>query len=249
MKLTIVGCSGSMPGPDSAASCYLLERDGFRVVVDLGQGSVGALQRHIELTDIDAIVLSHLHPDHCIDLTALYVAHRYGSYDFAGRIPVFGPTDTAERMAAAYGMSSSRPMSEVFDFRELAVAASVGPFRVRAERVAHPVEAYATRFEADGASFVYSGDTGPCRALAELARDADLFLSEASFRDTDNNRPDLHLSGRQAGEIARDAEVGRLVITHVPPWHDPQVAGDEAASVFDGTIELATPGSSYELAR
>jgi ribonuclease BN (tRNA processing enzyme) len=238
-----------MPGPESAASCYLLEHDGYRVVVDLGHGSLGALQRHIGLADIDAIVLSHLHPDHCIDLTALYVAHRYGPYAFTGRLPVFGPTDTAERMAAAYGMSSSRPMSEVFDFRELSVAASVGPLRVRAERVAHPVEAYATRFEADGASFVYSGDTGPCRALDELARGAGVFLSEASFRDSDKNPPDLHLTGRQAGEVARDADVGRLVITHVPPWHDPEVARNEAASVYDGAIELATPGSSYEVAR
>ncbi len=219
------------------------------MVVDLGHGSLGALQRHIDLADIDAIVLSHLHPDHCIDLTALYVAHRYGSYAFTGRLQVFGPTDTAERMAAAYGMSSVRPMSEVFDFRELSVAASVGPFRVRAEQVAHPVEAYATRFEADGASFVYSGDTGPCRALGELARGVDVFLAEASFRDSDKNPPDLHLTGRQAGEVARDADVGRLVITHVPPWHDPEVAKNEAASVFDGAIELATPGSSYEVAR
>ena len=119
MKLTIVGCSGSMPGPASTASCYLLEHDGYRVVVDLGHGSVGALQRHIALTDIDAIVFSHLHADHCIDLTALYVAHRYGPSHFAERIPVLGPPDTAERLAAAYGMRRRAAMTTAFDFREL----------------------------------------------------------------------------------------------------------------------------------
>ena len=82
-----MGCSGSIPGPTSLSSCYLLEHDGYRVVVDLGHGSLGVLQQHIALTDIDAIVLSHLHADHSIDLTALYVAHRYGPYDFPERLP------------------------------------------------------------------------------------------------------------------------------------------------------------------
>ncbi|MEO8106876.1 MAG: MBL fold metallo-hydrolase [Actinomycetes bacterium] len=248
MKLTVVGCSGSMPGPASTASCYLLEHDGFRVVVDLGHGSVGALQRHIALTDIDAIVFSHLHADHCIDLTALYVAHRYGPAPFADRIPVIGPSDTAERMASAYGMRSTEAMSAAFEFRELSVAAALGPFRLRAERVAHPVEAYGTRFEADGASMVYTGDTGPCRALDDLARGADLLLSEASFRHGDENPADLHLTGRQAGEVAHGAGVGRLVITHVPPWHDPEVAKAEATAVFAGPIDVATPGAVYSVA-
>ena len=248
MKLTIVGCSGSMPGPNSTASCYLLEHDGYRVVVDLGHGSVGALQRHIELTDIDAIVFSHLHADHCIDLTALYVAYRYGPAPFADRIPVLGPADTPERMAAAYGMTSTRAMTAAFEFGDLSVAAALGPFRLRAERMAHPVEAYGTRFEVDDASFVYTGDTGPCRALDDLARNTDLLLSEASFRHGDLNPADLHLTGRQAGEVASAAAVGQLVITHVPPWHDPEVARAEAAAVFDGPIDVATPGAVYAVA-
>ena len=249
MRLTIVGCSGSIPGPESLSSCYLLEHDGFRVVIDLGHGSLGVLQRHIALTDIDAIVLSHLHADHSIDLTALYVAHRYGPYDFSGRLPIYGPSDTAERLASAYGMKDPQGMKGSFDFRELAVAASIGPFRMRAERVAHPVETYAVRFEADGQTFVYSGDTGPCRAIDELARDADLLLCEASFVHGEDNPADLHLTGREAGLLARDAGAGRLVITHVPPWNDPKEAMAEAASVFGGEIDLATPGATFEMAR
>lgn len=249
MKLTVVGCSGSMPGPNSSASCYLLEHDDFRVVVDLGHGSVGALQRHIKLTDIDAIVFSHLHSDHCIDLTALYVAHRYGPAPFASRIPVLAPSDAPERMAAANGMTSTRGMTAAFDFRDVSVAAALGPFRLRAERMAHPVEAYGTRFEVDGASLVYTGDTGPCRALNDIARDADLLLSEASFRDGESNPPGLHLTGRQAGEVASGAGVRHLVITHVPPWHDPEVARAEAATVFEGPIDVATPGATYAVAR
>ena len=249
MRLTIVGCSGSIPGPQSLASCYLLEHDGFRIVVDLGHGSLGVLQQHIALTDIDAIVLSHLHADHSIDLTALYVAHRYGPYDFTGRLPVYGPSDTAERLATAYGMKDPQGMKGSFDFHELPATASIGPFRVRAERVAHPVETYAVRFAAGDRSLVYSGDTGPCRAIDELARDADLLLCEASFVHGENNPTDLHLTGREAGQLAREAGVGRLVVTHVPPWNDAQVAMAEAGSVFDGEIDLATPGATFEVAR
>jgi ribonuclease BN (tRNA processing enzyme) len=249
VRLTVVGCSGSIPGPTSCASCYLVEHDGFRLVLDLGHGALGALQRHLSLDEVDAVVLSHLHADHCIDLTALYVAHRFGPYDFTGRLPVFGPSGTTEHLAAAYGMRSTQGMAASFDIRDLAMTAGIGPFRVRAERVAHPIEAYAVRLEADGRSLVYSGDTGPCRALDELSSGADLLLAEASCVDGDDNPADLHLTGRQAGEAAAAAGVGRLVLTHVPPWNDPQVALREATSAFAGPIDLATPDGVFELAR
>jgi ribonuclease BN (tRNA processing enzyme) len=227
----------------------LLAPDGFRVVIDLGHGSLGALQRHVSLSDVDAIALSHLHADHCSDLTALHIAHRYGSFGFDAPIPVYGPSGSADRVASASGMTSTRPLEESFAFRELRVAASIGPFSVRAERVAHPVEAYGLRFEADGAALVYSGDTGPCLALNELAADADVLLAEASFVHGQSNPADLHLTGREAGESARDAGVRRLVVTHVPPWHDAEVARSEASEVFAGPIDLAAPAMTIEVGR
>jgi ribonuclease BN (tRNA processing enzyme) len=249
MKLTVIGCSGSIPGPDSPASSYLVEHDGYRIVVDLGHGSLGGLQRHMALSDVDAVVLSHLHADHCIDLTALYVAHRYGGYPFSGPVPVYGPSSTAAHIAAAYGMSSTKPMQSAFTFRELSRVASIGPFRVRAQPVAHPVEAYGIRFEADGSSLTYSGDTAPCRALDELARGADVLLAESSFVVGEDNVRDLHLTGHDAGTVARDAGAGRLVITHVPPWHDRENARREASEVFAGPIDLATAGFSIDVGR
>jgi ribonuclease BN (tRNA processing enzyme) len=249
VKLTIVGCSGSIPGPDSPASCYLVEHDGFRIVMDLGHGSLGALQRYIALTQIDAVVVSHLHADHCIDLTALHVAHRYGNLGFAGPIAVYGPAATADRVASGYGMSSTRPLQSSFVFREVAAAASVGPFRVHAERVAHPIEAYAIRLEAGGASLVYSGDTGPSQALNELATGVDVLLAEASFVHGRDNPRDLHMTGREAGQAAADADARRLVITHVPPWHKATTAASEAAEVFAGPIDVATAGMSLDVGR
>lgn len=249
MRLVVIGCSGSMPGPASAGSCYLVEHEGFRLVVDLGNGSLGALQQHIELPQIDAIVLSHLHADHCVDMTSLYVAHTYGPYAFSGRIPVYGPSDSADRLARAYGMRSSAGMVSAFEFRDLASAAAIGPFRARAERVAHPIEAYGVRLTAGDATLVYTGDTGPCRAIDQLASGADVLLAEASFVEGADNPAALHLTGREAGALAQHGEVGRLVLTHVPPWHDPEVALAEASAVFDGPIELATPGLVVEVAR
>ena len=242
MRLTVVGCSGSIPGPSSAASCYLLEHEGYRIVIDMGHGSLGALQQHIALDAVDAVVLSHLHADHYIDLTAFHVAHRYGPFAFAGPLPVYGPADTAEYLASAYGSDSVQPLVDSFTFLDLASAASIGPFRVRAERVAHPIEAFGIRFEVDGRVLTYSGDTGPCSALNELAKGVDVLLAEASFREGDDNPIDLHMTGREAGEVAKDAGARQLVITHVPPWHDVAVAVSEASAVFDGPIEVATPG-------
>ena len=249
MKLTVIGCSGTVPGPDSDASCYLVEHDGFRLVVDLGHGALGALQRFVDIADIDAVALSHLHTDHWIDLTALYVAVRYGPYDVRGRIPVFGPPATADSLADAYGVGRSPGMHSAFDFQDLSMTTAIGPFQVRATRMAHPIEAYGIRLAAGGHSLVYSGDTGPCHELVELASGADLLLAEASCVDGEPQVPDLHLTGKQAGETATEAGVGHLVVTHVPPWNSGAVALAEARSTFTGAISLAAPGWSLELAR
>jgi ribonuclease BN (tRNA processing enzyme) len=207
------------------------------------------LQRHLALESIDAIVLSHLHADHFIDLTALHVAHRYGPYSFPGSLPVYGPSNTAEQLASTNGLASPKPLQSSFTFHELSSAAAIGPFRLRADRVAHPIEAYGIRFEADGAVLTYSGDTGPCATLIEVSRDADVLLAEASFVHGAENARDLHMTGRQAGETAREAGVPRLLITHVPPWNDPTVAAGEASEVFDGTIDVATAGFTLEVGR
>ncbi len=246
MKLTIVGCSGSFAGPDSPASCYLVEADGFSVVLDLGSGAVGALARYTDMYDVDAMVLSHLHPDHCIDMCGYYVARKYRPEGPARKIPVYGPADTPSRLASAYGLPADPGMTEEFDFRSLAPQLSfeLGPFRATVERTVHPVEAYAIRLEHDGKVLTYSGDSGACEPLVRLAKDSDLFLCEASFLDP-HDAPEVHLSGREAAQHATRAGAGRLVITHVPPWHSSDLTMAEAAPHFDGPLDLATPGATF----
>lgn len=249
MRLTVVGCSGSFPGPDGPTSCYLVEADGRAYVLDLGNGSLGRLAHHADIYDVSAVLVSHLHPDHFLDLCGYYVARAYHPTRTVPRLPVHGPPGVAGRLALAYGGNRPRPLEQVFDFREWDDGATVeiGALRVTTARVAHSVDAYAIRVEHGGRTLVYSGDTGPCDALVELARGADLLLCEASNLDSEDRPPNLHLSGREAAEHATKAGVRALMLTHVPPWHDPDAILAEARPAFDGPVEMARPGAVVAL--
>ena len=248
MRLTVVGCAGSFPGPDSPASCYLVQVDGFRVLLDLGSGALGPLQRHCAIADLDAVLLSHLHPDHCMDVLPLYVAR---TYDPAGQhrpIPVHAPSGAAAHLGRAYGKGEEAGLEGAFDFHEWRPGpVAVGPLIVTVARTAHPVETWAMRVEHAGRALAYSADTGPCDDVVRLASGADLFLCEASYQDGPDNPPDLHLTGRQAGEHAAAAGAARLVVTHVPAWYDAEATLAEAGAAYDGPAELAKPGATYEI--
>lgn len=259
MQLTVLGCSGSGPGPTSPASGYLVTAGDVRLLVDLGNGSFGALLRHLDPWRLSAAALSHLHPDHCADVANLVVHRRYdpAAPPAAPPLPVFAPSEASGRLAAAYAASAEErataDLSDVLAFRPLAGGGTVGDVVLTAAPVAHPVEAYALRIAHAGAVLVYSGDTGPCPALVELARGADVLLCEASWPHTVPGRwteppPGVHLSGRQAGEHAAAAGVGRLLITHVPVWCDPAALAAEAREAFAGPVELVAPDVTYPVA-
>jgi ribonuclease BN (tRNA processing enzyme) len=247
MRLTIIGCSGSFPGPESPASSYLLEAEGFRLLLDLGNGALGVLQRHTGLYDIDAVALSHLHADHCLDMTSYWVARRYGPDGPQPAIGVHGPAGTAERLARAADPGAD--LTSAFSFQTLTPGQHrIGPFQVTTVRMSHPVETYGFRFEHGGRVLAYSADTGPTEALVGLARGADLLLCEATFAEEPDLPPDLHLTGRQAGEHAARAGVRHLVLTHIAPGVDKQRSFAAAGSAFGGQISLAASGQTFELA-
>lgn len=253
MRLTIVGCSGSFPGPDSAASCYLLdhEHEGrtWRIVLDLGSGAFGQLQRYCDVRDVDALFISHLHADHFYDISGYFVVRTWHPDGRMPPLPTWGPRGMARQIAAGYGLAAHPGMEAAFSIRTHgADPIQIGPFTISTARLKHPIASYGFRVAAGGSALVYSGDTGPCPELVELSRGADLLLCEAAFRsDAVDNPPDLHLTGAEAAAAARSAGVGRLVLTHIPPWHDGQIALSEATGVFDGPIEVAAPGMVYEL--
>lgn len=248
MKLTVIGCSGSVPGPDSAASSYLVTAEGFNLILDLGSGALGSLQRHLAVSEIGAIGLSHLHPDHCMDLCGLYVATKYAPGAPVPRIPVYGPPGTASRMALAYDLPADPGMEGELEFHTWQHVQTIGPFTVRTALMVHPVPDYAIRVEHGNKSLVYTGDTGPNDALIELARGADLLLSEAALQDDDPRNPtDLHLTPADAGEQAKKAGVKRLVITHVPPWYDRETQAENARRTYPGLVEIATPHAVFDI--
>lgn len=248
MRLTIIGSSGSFPGPASPASCYLVEAGGFRLLLDLGNGALGALQKYTDIYGIDAVYLSHLHADHCFDLCSYWVARTYPQGGPKPRIPVYGPPGVADRMAEAYGLDPDPGMRETFDFVELTPGeVDIGPITATVDRVNHPVDAFGIRLEHEGSTLAYSGDTATCDELTRLALDTDLFLCEASFHDHHDNPHGVHLTGAEAGAHADRAGARRLVLTHLVPWNDDAITLREARSAYTGPVELARPGAVYRI--
>lgn len=272
MKVTIIGCSGSMARPDSPASSYLVQADDadgrtWNLVLDMGNGTFGALQGVIDPFDIDGVAITHLHPDHYIDLCGLYVYLRY--HPDRGEItrgtclpvPVRGPQGTAPRVATAFGLAEGEELC-CFDVETWQAAWSadgptpprpwrLGPLTVEAVPVEHPVPAYSLRVTGpsdvhDGAAtFAYSGDTDVCDGVLEAARGAELLLVEAAFQEGRDMARGIHLTGRRAGEVATLAGASRAVLTHLQPWTDREAVLAEAAAAFAGPVELASPGAVY----
>jgi ribonuclease BN (tRNA processing enzyme) len=252
MKLTVVGCSGSFPGPDSPASCYLVEsaHEGrtFRLLLDLGSGALGYLQRYIELESVDGVVLSHLHADHCLDLCSFYVVRKYSPSGPMDVLPVYGPEGTGDRIAHAYDLPSEAAMSRQFDFRPFpGEPFSMGPFTVSVARVDHVIAAYAVKLVDATGTLVYSGDTALCASLEEFSEGADLLLAEASFLDDPDNPRHVHMTGKDAASVAQRANVRQLVLTHIPPWHSPEAVLAEASPHFTGQTSLARAGGTFEI--
>ncbi|QFZ17076.1 MBL fold metallo-hydrolase [Saccharothrix syringae] len=255
MLLTILGCSGSLPGPDGPASGYLVEADGCRLAIELGSGALAALQAHHDPFSLDALLFSHLHPDHCSDFTTLAVTRRYHThppYDTRERrLPVHGPAESPDRFARAYAETAEEllttDLGDVFEFHALVDRAPfrVGPFEITPVLVDHPVETYGFRIATESATLAYTGDTGPCEALTTLAAGVDVLLSEATWTHAEDRPAGHHLSGVQAGDLAAAAGVGRLLLTHVAPWTDKDAVLDEALDRFEGPVELVRPGGTY----
>ena len=243
----MLGCAGTFPSAESGCSAYLVEQDGFRLLLDAGNGAIGAMQRHIGIFDLDAVLLSHLHADHCIDLVAYSYARRYHP-QAPPRLVVHGPRGTSERLSQVFDTPPSDGLHDVYDFRTTAPGrTTIGPFDVTLTRTAHPVECYAITVEAGGRRITYSADTGPCEDVARAAAGSDVFLCEATWLEGSAHPPNLHLTAREAGEHAARAGVGMLSLIHTTAYMDQEAYAVQAAETWSGPLERAAPGTTYDL--
>jgi ribonuclease BN (tRNA processing enzyme) len=241
VTVTVLGSAGSHTGVGRVCSGYLLEADGLALLLDAGNGATANLQRFRRLPDLDAIVISHRHVDHCIDLIGCYYNLRFDP-SFTGRMPLYAAAEVHELLTGL--LSGDAPMSfdDLFAHQQVGHGdeLAIGPARLRFARSLHPVPTVSTRIEVEGRTIVYSGDSAGGPDLVEIARGADLFVCEATWAgDPGQYPPDIHLTGAQAGAVATAAGVGRLVLTHIAGGTDRAAVLAEARQAFDGPIQLA----------
>jgi len=262
VRLTIVGSAGSVAGPDSPASCYLLEADAngrtWRLVLDLGSGAIGPLQRYCDPCRVDAVLISHGHVDHCADLGALSVLRRYGPSrdDGLPRIALFGPHGIDKRILEISGDTGPDPSYDdltEFDFTALQHGArvSLGPFDITVARAYHPVPALAYRIEGPSpyqgrASLVFTGDTDRCQEVDALTRDCDLLLGEAGWAHRSENPEGIHMNGDELGKLAAASGASKVVVTHIASWVPPAETMAQVRHHVPGAV-LALPGQVYEI--
>lgn len=245
MKVTVLGAAGTFARKDSACSAYLVEHDGFTLLLDMGNGSVGALQQYADLLTPDAVFLSHLHFDHCVDLVSYSYARRWHPAELE-RLPVFGPAGTHERLLEIGGGTSK--LDDLYSFTTTVAGRSqIGPFDVTLAPARHPVETYSIRLHAADRTVVYSGDSGPTADLVTNALGADLLLCEATWEHRDDYPPDLHMTAVQAGEHAARAQVDRLWLVHTTAFTDPGTLREQAAASFTGELDVPAAGTTLAL--
>jgi ribonuclease BN (tRNA processing enzyme) len=238
---------GSAPFPtaDEPCSGYLLQAGGANVLVDIGGGVLGALQRYIPLEDLHAVWISHLHADHFGDMPLLYYAFAFADRPMR-KIPVLGPVGWAARVEAFVKSAIDHDMGTHFQVVELKDRgiAEIGDLRIQARAVEHGIPAFGLAARYGDRRLAYTGDSGPCENLVTLARGARVLVAEAGTNVVEI--PSVHLSPEDAGTTAAHAGVARLVLTHLAPGLDEDEAIERAGSTYSGAIEVAKPGTLFE---
>ena len=254
-RLVVLGSCGAWPEPGRACSGFVLEHGGARIVLDLGYGTLPrllALLGSSAADGIDAVIVTHAHPDHMVDLHGLFRARWYGRRG-APAIPLFAPEPVRTRLLGLED-DGEDVVRRVFDWHPLPAAPQqAGPLRLESMLLPHYVPNAGVRLSAPGLTLAYTGDTGPDPALAELGRDADLFITDATDLGqrpgslSAGPGPALNLTAREAAEAAAAARARRLLLTHFWPDNDRRAALAAASSAFPGEIMLADEGLSVPL--
>jgi ribonuclease BN (tRNA processing enzyme) len=236
VELTVLGCSGSYGSPSGGACSGYLVRAGDAVIwMDCGNGTFAHLQQHANPADLTAVVITHGHADHCVDIYGLHVLYKYG-LERAG-LPVFAPEGVEKTLEGLVG-----EWTDTFDWKLAGDGdrAAVGDVKLHFSRTDHPLPTVGLDLAQGGKRLVYTADTGPDWSVEVFPPGADLVLSEATYQHDDIRAP-IHLSARQAGEAARAAKARRLMLTHLWPTLDPVASVEEGSEAFGHAVTLASP--------
>jgi len=247
MRLTVLGAGPAYTDrPGATGACYLVSEGDTHLLLDLGQGSFTRVFPHVAPTDLAAVVVSHLHPDHFIDLVAMRHYLRY-EFDPPRRVRVLGPGALADRLDALHAEPGFT--AAALDVERLGEGVRrIGQLSLEARLVAHTDESYGIRVAGDdGPGLVYSGDCGRADDLAPMVRSGDTLLAEVSFGAGPVPPDVLHLDGPAVGRLAASTGAGRVLLTHLLGGHDPAEAIASVRTLFDGPVEMIWPGSRFEL--
>lgn len=254
--MVVLGSCGGWPEPGRACSGFVLEHDGYRMVLDLGYGTLPRLLSLVgswAANGVDAVVVTHHHPDHALDLHGLFRARWFGQRG-APPLPLYAPKDVMDLVSSIEDEDDVAAVREAFDWHPLpAATCRVGPFELSSWALPHFVPNAGVRLAAPGLTVAYTGDTGPDASLGELGRDADLYIVEATDRDQQTDTPPaavgppLHLSASDAGQAAAAAGARRLLLTHFWPGNDRQTSRAAATAEFSGEVLIAEEGMEISL--
>lgn len=245
MKITVLGCWAPYPAPNQACSGYLLETADKCILIDCGHGAFGKLQHIRDFRKLDAVFVSHLHPDHCVDLSCLrHAVLSAGRVGDDWRLPVYLPSEPEAnfKVLAAFEDAFEVHVINTDSVQPIEIAG----VRCHIFRSQHPIPTYGLVVSEDGAKFVYTSDTGWKNELVDISMEADILLCEASLLNADSHLAAKgHLTGEQAGMLALEADVKKLVLTHFWPGYELGKLKQEVAHVFKGCIELAAEFGAY----
>jgi ribonuclease BN (tRNA processing enzyme) len=254
MRLTVLGRSPARPNPGEACAGYLLEAGGTRLLLDIGPGIVAQLLRRHHPDDLRAVLVSHMHADHMLDLVTLRYVYPWRRLSPDERLEVIVPPGSADQLLElARGVGSARHFEDAFRLREHDGSSPLhlDGLTVTPIETEHYIPCWGFRAEAGSRRLAYTADTAPCGGLTDLAERADLLLAEATLRslEEDAQPPERrgHLLPSEAGAAAREGGAGRLVLTHLPTRDGADDSRIAAAEAFGGPVEIAEPMRDYEV--
>ena len=254
MRLHVLGSNGTYPTPGRPGSGYVVEQGETIIWVDAGPGTFVELWDRFDLRNVSAVIVSHEHPDHCVDLLAAYHAFAHGPV-VRGPLTVYCPAPVIDRIRGFVRAAVAHPIDDVFDFHDVTGgdAIALGEVDVAFHQADHSVPTVATRYRSAHKTLAYSADTGPADGggpapWREVARGVDLLLCEATYQGEEGMHDySQHLTAGAAGSIAREMGARRLMLTHIPAHLDASVSVHEAELTYDRPVALAVPGTSHDL--